>query len=98
NDIFSFDISNPGEKEYIVLSSIMGDRYAAEPDRYGAENAFYSDVRSHLVLIKEFRPNPEPNSVVDQFKVILEYLNRQFRDSKPLFVTGPKLEIYKLKE
>ena len=97
-DFFKFDIFNPGEKEYIVLSSLMFDRYAAEPDRYVAQNAFYANVRSNLELIKEFHPDPEPNLVVDQLKVILEYLNSQFRNSKPLFFSGPTLEIYKLQE
>lgn len=98
NDVFSFDVTNPGEKEYLVLSSFMGDRYAAEPDRYVAENAFYAYVRSHLVLIEEFEPDPEPTLLIDQLKVVLEYINRQFRDSKPLLSSGPTLEIYRLQE
>ena len=96
NYIFDFDIFEPGEKEYIVFSSIMFDRYAAEPDRYLDENSFYAKARSNLVLVKEFQPDPEPTTMAGQLKVIFEYLNRQFRNSKPQFLTGPKLEIYKL--
>lgn len=98
NDIYEFDIFNPGEKEYFVLSSLMEDRFAAEPERYVTQNAFYARVRSHSVLIKDFRPDPEPTSVIDQLKVIFEYLNRKFRNSKPQYLTGPRLEIYKLQE
>lgn len=98
NDIFEFDIFNPGEKEYLVLSSFMGDRYAAEPDRYVAENVFYANVRSNLMLVKEFQADSEPTLIIDQLKVTFEYLNRQFRDSMPLFLSGPTLEIYKLPE
>lgn len=98
NDIFAFDISNPGDKEYIVLSSFMGDRYAAEPDRYKAENTFYANIRSQLELVNVFQPDPEPALVIDQVKVIFEYLRRQITDSQSLLVTGPKLEIYKLQE
>jgi hypothetical protein len=97
-NIYDFDIFKPGEKEYLVLSSIMVDRYAAEPERYVTQNAFYARVRSHSVLIKDFRPDPEPTSVIDQLKVIFEYLNRKFRNSKPQYLTGPRLEIYKLQE
>ncbi len=96
NYIFDFDIFEPGEKEYIVFSSIMFDRYAAEPDRYLDENSFYAKARSNLVLVKEFQPDPEPTTMAGQLKVFFEYLNRQFRNSKPQFLTGPKLEIYKL--
>lgn len=98
NDIYEFDIFNPGEKEYFVLSSLMEDRFAAEPERYVTQNAFYARVRSHSVLIKDFYPDPEPTSVIDQLKVIFEYLNRKFRNSKPQYLTGPRLEIYKLQE
>jgi len=95
-DIYDFDIFEPGEKEYVVLSSLMFDRYQAEPDRYLVENAFYKQVRSNLVLIKQFQPDPVPNSVIDQLKTILEYLNRQLVNSNSQYLTGPKLEIYKL--
>ena len=97
NDIYAFDFSGPGEIKYIVTSSLMKDRFTAEPERYARENAFYEKVRSHAVLIKDFLPTPEPVSVLDQVRAIFDYLNRQFRDSEALFLTGPKLEIYKLK-
>lgn len=96
NDIFAFDIYEPKDKKYIVLSSLMGDRYAAEPQRYIEENAFYATVRSNLDLIHEFQPDPEPVSVIEQFQVILEYLNRQISKSKSQFTKGPKLEIFRL--
>lgn len=94
--IYDFDIFEPGEKEYVVLSSLMFDRYQAEPDRYLVENAFYAQVRKNLVLVKQFQPDPVPNTVIDQLKTILEYLNRQLVNSNSPYLTGPKLEIYKL--
>ena len=94
--IYDFDIFEPGEKEYVVLSSLMFDRYQAEPDRYLVENAFYAQVRKNLVLVKQFQPDPVPNTVIDQLKAILEYLNRQLVNSDSPYLTGPKLEIYKL--
>ena len=74
----------------------MFDRYQAEPDRYLVENAFYAQVRKNLVLVKQFQPDPVPNTVIDQLKTILEYLNRQLVNSNSPYLTGPKLEIYKL--
>ena len=94
--IYDFDIFEPGEKEYVVLSSLMFDRYQAEPDRYLVENAFYAQVRKNLVLVKQFQPDSVPNTVIDQLKTILEYLNRQLINSDSPYLTGPKLEIYKL--
>lgn len=98
NDIYTFDFSDPGEIKYIVTSSLMKDRFTAEPERYAREYAFYEKVRSHAVLIKDFLPNPEPVSVPDQVRAILDYLNRRFGDSEATYLTGPRLEIYKLKE
>lgn len=98
NDIFDFDISQPNEKKYIVLSSFMGDRYAAESQRYLVENTFYAAVRSQTELLKEFHPNPEPTSVVDQLGVIWEYVERHLKASKPRFLTGPSLAIYRLQD
>jgi len=98
NDIYEFDFSNPGVKRFIIISSLMEDRYRREPERYLRENAFYDNVRIHSELIKDFLPDPEPSSVIDQVRVIFEYLDRQFRDSKAQFFTGPRLEIYKLKQ
>jgi len=98
NDIYGFDFSNPGEKRFIILSSLMEDRYRREPERYPRENAFYDNVRIHSVSVKDFLPDPEPSSVIDQARVIFEYLNRQFRDSQAQFFTGPRLEIYRLKQ
>lgn len=97
SDFFEFDIFNPGENEYIILSSFMFDRYAAEPDRYVAQNTFYLNVRRHLELVKEFHPDPEPTSLVDQFKVILDYFGRQLRHRKAVYLTGPTLQIYRLR-
>ncbi len=94
SDFLKFDIFEPGEKEYIILSSMMFDRYAAEPDRYITQNAFYSDVRNHLKLIKEFQPDAEPTSVAGQLKVIFEYFRRLVRDDKDVYLTGPTLQIY----
>lgn len=96
NDIYAFDIFRPGEKKYLVLSSFMGERFAAEPERYSAENAFYANARSHLTLVKAFQPDPEPKSVTDQVRVIIEYVKRQFSSSEAFFFTGPSLEIYRL--
>ena len=98
NDIYEFDFSNPREKRFIIISSLMEDRYRREPERYLWENAFYDNIRIHSELIKDFLPDPEPSSVIDQVRVIFEYLDRQFRDSKAQFFTGPRLEIYKLKQ
>ncbi|NLO71519.1 MAG: phospholipid carrier-dependent glycosyltransferase [Porphyromonadaceae bacterium] len=97
-DIFAFNIFEPNEKKYIVFSSIMGDRYAAEPERYIQENAFYATVRSNLELVHEFHPYPEPVTLIEHFQVILEYLNWQISKSESQFTRGPKLEIYRLPE
>ncbi|MBP7212751.1 MAG: glycosyltransferase family 39 protein [Anaerolineaceae bacterium] len=97
-DIFAFNIFEPKEKKYIVFSSIMSDRYAAEPERYIRENAFYNTARSKLELVQEFHPDPEPVTLIEHFQVTLEYLNRQISKSTSSFTRGPKLEIYKLPE
>ena len=98
NDIFQFDIFQPGEKQHLVLSSIMGDRYAAEPERYVTENAFYTNVRCELELVKKFQPNPEPSTFIDQVGVIVEYVERQIKNDNPIFLSGPTLEIFKLQD
>lgn len=95
-DIFAFNIFKPNERKFIVVSSLMGDRYAAEPERYIQENAFYETARNKLELVHEFRPDPEPVTLIEHFQVTLEYLNRQISRSNSSFTKGPRLEIYKL--
>lgn len=94
--IFEYDLQNPDDKEFMVLSSLMGDRYAAEPVRYASENAYYANVRSRLTLVKEFVPTPDPDHPIDQLRAILEYVRRQLGGTESPFSTGPKLEIYRL--
>lgn len=94
--IFDFDLDNPGQTRYIILSSNMYGRFAAEPDRYLEENAFYANLREHAVKIAEFTPSSKPSNLSQKLRVISEYLQRLRDRSKPAFTTGPTIQVFRL--
>lgn len=94
--IFDFDIENPGQTPYVILSSNMYGRYEAEPDRYLTENDFYEGLRSNASLIAEFKPSPKPTNPKDQLIVLVDYLTNLVSRTKTTNSTGPTIQIYRL--
>ncbi len=94
--IFEFDLDNPGEIQYVILSSSMYGRFQAEPDRYASETAFYAEVRAKAFLIAEFEASPKPKSPSEQLHALGDYLVNLFRQTKTTYTTGPTIQIYQL--
>lgn len=94
--IFEFDLDDPGDFQYVILSSSMYGRFQAEPDRYASETAFYAEVRAKASLIAEFKADPKPGSSLEQLKALGDYLVNLFRQTKTTYTTGPTIQIYQL--
>ena len=94
--IFGFDFNNPGQVDYVILSSNMYGRFEAEPDRYTAENAYYADLRSRATLVAEFVPERKPTTPIEKLTVVGDYLHNLFTGTKTVHTTGPTIQIYRL--
>ena len=94
--IFGFDFNNPGQVDYVILSSNMYGRFEAEPDRYTAENAYYADLRSKATLVAEFVPERKPTTPIEKLAVVGDYLHNLFTGTKTIHTTGPTIQIYRL--
>ena len=94
--IFDFDFHNPGQIDYVILSSNMYGRFEAEPDRYTSENDYYADLRNSATLIGEFKSSPKPKNILEQLTVLGNYLNKKIIGTKTTFTKGPTIQIYQL--
>jgi len=94
--IFNFDIDDPGQFQYVILSSNMYRRYEAEPERYIAENDFYKRLRSNAELIVEFKPSEKPTNPKEQFTILVDYLTNLASKTKTTNITGPTIQIYRI--
>jgi len=94
--IFDFDMQNPGEKQFVILSSNMYMRFEAEPDRYQSENAFYRALRERATLIKVYAPDYKPLDPLGQVKVIVDYFQNLLGGTNSTYRTGPTIQIYQL--
>lgn len=95
-DIFSEYQNNLKNKEYIILSSYMFNRYFVEPDRYSEQIQVYNEIRDNHLLITEFQPEPEAQKVWDQIENILYYLRYRLGLTSETRYTGPIIEIYRI--
>ena len=94
--IFDFVFNDPGEIDYVILSSSMYGRFHSEPDRYQYQNTYYNDLRAKATLIAEFTPDKRPSNPKDQAVVLLDYLQNLFNKTKTDYKTGPVIQIYQL--
>lgn len=94
--IFDFDFNDPGEIDYVILSSSMYGRFHSEPDRYQYQNTYYNNLRAKATLITEFTPDKRPSNPKDQAVVLLDYLQNLFNKTKTDYKTGPVIQIYQL--
>lgn len=94
--IFDFNLDDPGEIQYVILSSNMYGRYQAEPDRYASETAFYAEVRAKASLLAEFKADPKPKNPFEQLHVLGDYIVNLIRQTKTTYITGPTIQIYQL--
>jgi len=94
--IFDFDFDNPGQIEFVILSSNMYGRFEAEPERYTSENSYYTNLRAKATLIGEFKPSQRPENPLEQLTVIGNYLNNKIKGTKTTYTTGPTIQIYQL--
>lgn len=94
--IFDFDFDNPGQIEFVILSSNMYGRFEAEPERYTSENSYYTNLRAKATLIGEFKPSQKPENPLEQLTVLENYLNNKIKGTKTTYTTGPTIQIYQL--
>ena len=94
--IFDTDLDNPGGKEYVILSSYIYGRYAAEPERYAKENAFYAAVREEGELVYEISPSPLPANYRQRLDVLVDYFRHLVWGTDIRYSIGPVLQFYKL--
>ena len=53
-----YDLDLFPDADLVVLSSIVGDRFRAEPERFSQEMRFYREVAQSWTHVAEFRPEP----------------------------------------
>ncbi len=94
--IFDFDLDDPGQIQFVILSSNMYNRYEAEPDRYTSETAFYADLRARASLLAEFEASPKPENTLEQLYAFRDYMINLIRQTKTTNTTGPTIQIYEL--
>lgn len=94
--VFDFDFDNPGQTRYVILSSNMFGRYAAEPERYLVENAFYTELREKATLIEEYVSDKKPTNPLDQSKIVIDYFQNLLQGTESNFRFGPVIQIYQL--
>jgi len=94
--IFDFDLNNPGQKDYVILSSNIYRRYEAEPERYATENDFYAGLRAKATLIAEFSSSKKPENTIEQLAVLKDYLGHLIAGTERTYTTGPTIQIYQL--
>lgn len=94
--IFDFDLNDPGQTDFVILSSSMYGRFEAEPDRYSSENYYYAALRNRATLIGEFRSSPKPTNPIEQLRIFGDYLYDLIKGTKTTHTTGPTIQIYQL--
>lgn len=94
--IFDFNLNDPGQTDFVILSSSMYGRFEAEPDRYTQENAYYAGLRAKASLIAEFESSSKPQNPIEQLVTVGDYISNLIRGSKTTSTTGPTIQIYQL--
>ena len=94
--IFDFNLDEPGQIRYAILSSNMYGRFEAEPDRYTSENKYYENLRTKASLIGEFKSSPKPKNSLEQLTILGDFLNNLIKGTKTTHTTGPTIQIYQL--
>jgi hypothetical protein len=94
--IFDIDLTEQTERNFLILSSKMFDRYYNEPERYQNQIAFYNSVRLNQTSLIKFLPEPEPDTVMDRLDDIVYYFNRNFNPTQEERLRGPVIEIYQI--
>ena len=82
--------------KYIILSSIMYDRFYAKPDQYPDAIAVYEWVRGERELIYEVKPSPIPDTLSEKLEAAADYISRKITGEppNPTLLTGPTIQIY----
>ena len=88
---YRMDISN---KEYILLSSSMYNRYFAEPNRYQEYIQAYNEIRADNQLIKKYEPYEIADETYSQLENIIYFLRYRFNLTDEVRYSGPTIEIY----
>ncbi len=92
--IYTFNWDAPHDYDYLMLSSLMYDRYLAEAERYTRQAEFYRQAKVHTVLLASFEPHPQPNKPLLQADSVLHYLKRRLGLPVEQRFTGPSIQIY----
>ncbi len=83
-------------KNYILLSSTIYDRYFAEPERYQDAIAIYNEIRNSYPLIKTFTPYPKTEKTLGQLENILYFCKYRLGLTSEVRLSGPTIEIYQI--
>ena len=85
-------------KDYIILSSTIYDRYFAEPDRYQDSIDIYNEIRHSFPLIKQYIPSPYEEGTLGQLENILYFIKFRLGLTDEVRYSGPTIEIYQISE
>jgi 4-amino-4-deoxy-L-arabinose transferase-like glycosyltransferase len=94
--IFDEDLEQEGI-EYVILSSLMYDRYYAEPYRYTKEIDFYEQIKKDKALVKIFESEPIYERIFKRLDTITYGIEKQLFNEDSKRNVGPKIEIYRTK-
>ena len=92
--LFESYVNEGAEKEYIVLSSSMYDRFYAEASRYKEEVSIYQEIRTNYKLIGQFNPSPIAKTAFDQVENIIYFIRYRLGTTTEVRYSGPAIEIY----
>lgn len=92
--LFTYYPSEESDKEFIILSSSMFNRFYAEPVRYQKEIAIYETIRTENELIGQFNPTPIAKNIFDQIENIIYFFRYRLGLTNEVRYSGPTIEIY----
>ena len=85
-------------KDFVLLSSIMYNRYFAEPERYQDSIDIYNEIRDSYPLIKQYIPSPYEEGTLGQLENILYFIKYRLGLTDEVRYSGPTIEIYQISE
>lgn len=94
--IFDEDFESNEDIHYIILSSLIYERYFAEPERYADEISFYNHIRHRHQLIMWFEPTPPAKHLFEKIDDLLFYAQHGGRGTMLDCYIGPTIEIYQV--
>lgn len=92
--LFSSYSTEGSNKDFVILSSSMFNRFYAEPTRYQSEVTIYQEIKTNYDLINRFDPTPIATNVFDQIENIIYFIQHRLGLTSEIRYSGPVIEIY----